>query len=239
VPSDCPGAVLAMIQPASRQARNRRTTRPIERASRWWAAGDTHLFRDSTCKPGSSRSTPALLVGRSIYGVYSKVLIFRALDPRSEFKGNPASETFRNLWREFFDSETRQLNSAAIRQEFSRLWEAGKSVPDSPVTDGQAAEREVRTEAERLERQPLEDLLARYAEQQDEPQKRKNSGRPPTGVVRRRVYDRDPLVFAIAVKRANRKCEAAGCQYVAFHDAQGTPYVGCTTSCRWRRGDRT
>jgi predicted HNH restriction endonuclease len=39
------------------------------------------------------------------------------------------------------------------------------------------------------------------------------------------VYDRDPLVIAIAVKRANRKCEAADCEYVPFLDVQGMPYV--------------
>jgi hypothetical protein len=175
-------------------------------------------------RPNTPLSHVALLVGRSIGGVYSKVLIFLALDPRATRKGKLANETDRNLWSEFFDSETNQLNSAAIRQEFSRLWDAGASASDSPVTDSPAAKSEVQAEAEQLERQPLDDLLARYAAQRGEPQ-RKKSGRPSTGVVRSRVYDRDPLVVAIAVKRANRKCEAAGCQYVAFLNAQGTPYV--------------
>jgi 5-methylcytosine-specific restriction endonuclease McrA len=176
-------------------------------------------------KANTPLSHVALLVGRTIDSVYSKLAIFRALDPRSAFNKRTACEKYRNLWSEFFDSEANQLNSAAIRQEFSRLWDAGTSVSDGPVTESQAADSGIWTEAGRLERQPLEDLLARYAERQVEPQKRKKSGRPSTGVIRRRVYDRDPLVFAIAVKRANRKCEADGCQYVPFLDAQGTPYM--------------
>ena len=40
-----------------------------------------------------------------------------------------------------------------------------------------------------------------------------------------RVYDRDPLVIAIARKRADHRCEIGDCEHPSFQTPGGLPYT--------------
>src|SRR4029077_20879597 len=73
--------------------------------------------------------------------------------------------------------------------------------------------------ARRLEGQELDDLVARYhASLAVRP------ARPRASSSTTRVYERDPLVIAIARKRAGHRCEVPGCDHPQFMAGDGLPY---------------
>ena len=66
-----------------------------------WAYSETYGGPVSR-RPNTPVSHVALLTGRSVLGMNSKVLSFRALDPRAAFKGRSGGETYRRLWSGIF-----------------------------------------------------------------------------------------------------------------------------------------
>ena len=169
--------------------------------------------------PGSPVAVVSQLIGRPITGVYNKVMNFRSIDPRDTRAGLSASgATDERVWNEFFDPAANQLREADLEQEFNRLWmsTAGNS---EPALDAEAAQERAEAAARRLEGQELDDLLARYhASLAVRP------ARPRASSSTTRVYERDPLVIAIARKRAGHRCEVPGCDHPQFMAADGLPY---------------
>jgi 5-methylcytosine-specific restriction endonuclease McrA len=169
--------------------------------------------------PGSPVAVVSQLISRAIPGVYNKVMNFRSIDPRDTRTGLPgSSETDKRVWSEFFDPAASQLREADLEREFKRLWmsTAGHS---EPALDAEAAQERAEAAASRLEVQELDDLLARYhAGLSVRP------ARPRASSSTTRVYERDPLVIAIARKRAGHRCEVPGCDHPQFTAAEGLPY---------------
>jgi predicted HNH restriction endonuclease len=75
-------------------------------------------------------------------------------------------------------------------------------------------------EAQRLEGLTLEHLLDKYGARQAETRRR-----PAALVLNAHVYDRDPLVIAIARLRASHRCEVKRCAHPAFETTEGVPYT--------------
>jgi hypothetical protein len=169
--------------------------------------------------PGSPVAVVSLLIGRPITGVYNKVMNFRSIDPRDTRAGLSASgATDERVWNEFFDPAASELREADLEQEFNRLWmsTAGHS---EPALDAEAAQERAEAAASRLEGQELDNLLARYhASLAVRP------ARPRASSSTTRVYERDPLVIAIARKRAGHRCEVPGCDHPQFMAGDGLPY---------------
>lgn len=91
--------------------------------------------------PGSPIAETATLIGRAVKGVYNKVLNFRHIDPRDEragFSGGGAID--REVWAEFFDLTTQEIDTDALDQEFRRLWKAEGDVPQTKHEDTSFAE---------------------------------------------------------------------------------------------------
>ena len=169
--------------------------------------------------PGSPIAVVSQLIGRAIPGVYNKVMNFRSIDPTDSRVGFAASAiTDQRVWNEFFDPAANQLRKSDLEQEFNRLWTstAGSS---EPALDAEAAQERTEAAADRLESQELGHLLARY-----------HAGlgvrpaRPRASSSTTRVYERDPLVIAIARKRAGHRCEVPDCKHPQFTAADGLPY---------------
>jgi hypothetical protein len=166
--------------------------------------------------PGSPVATVALLIGRPVGGVYNKVMNFRALDPRDDRAGLAgASDQDRAVWAQFFDPSG-GIGSVELHAEFARLWLQTEASGDTE------ASREVcEREADRLVKGlDLDDLMALWA--------RKRTGRPrkpPVQLGRRREFDREPLVVAIARKRADFRCEVPDCVVPLFIATDGLRFV--------------
>jgi 5-methylcytosine-specific restriction endonuclease McrA len=169
--------------------------------------------------PGSPVAVVSQLIGRSIAGVYNKVMNFRSLDPRDTRAGlSGGGATAERVWNEFFDPAANSLRDVDLEQEFNRLWmsTAGHS---EPALDAAAAQERAEAAASNLEGQELDDLLVRY-----------HAGlgvrpaRPRASSSTTRVYERDPLVIAIARKRAGHRCEVPRCDHPQFIAADGLPY---------------
>jgi predicted HNH restriction endonuclease len=161
----------------------------------------------------------ALLIGRAVSGVYAKVMNFRSIDPRVAGQGMfGAGETDRKVWEEFFDVASATLRMEALSREFNRLWPEPAS--DEEAVDASAAAATLEDEADRLEKQSLADLIAKYREQ-----RRQRPGRPRRRALTAPDYDRDPLVIAIARKRAGHRCEVHDCAHPTFETPEGVPYT--------------
>jgi hypothetical protein len=181
-----------------------------------WAYGQTRGGPVSLL-PGSPVATVALRIGRAAGGVYNKVMNFRHLDPRDGRKGMSAvSDGDRRVWDEFFDTSQRELRLAELNAEFDRLWrEEGSARGADAVSEQETLDEQARV----LEREDLPSLLARYG--------REAAGRPkrPRATpAAARVFERSPLVVAIAQIRANYRCEVPGCQHSVFLRADGRMY---------------
>lgn len=73
--------------------------------------------------PGSPIADTAILIGRAVKGVYNKVLNFRHIDPRDARKGFSGNgEVDREVWAEYYDAKTSELDEGRLEREFSRLW---------------------------------------------------------------------------------------------------------------------
>jgi len=198
-----------------------------------WAYAQTY-GQEVSKLPGSPVSNVALLIGRAVTGVYAKVMNFRSLDPRATGDGmSGASETDRSVWQEFYDQHASSLHLDFLQTEFARVW--GSEAEANTVSPALSAAAElVQVEAQRLESKELADLLAKYAAQRaeaagtvqtsDRPSGQ-SLGRPSTRMLYTRAYDRDPLVIAIARKRANHRCEVVNCGHPSFQTIGGLAYT--------------
>ncbi|WP_170367825.1 EVE domain-containing protein [Ruegeria arenilitoris] len=74
--------------------------------------------------PGSPIAETSALIGRAIGGVYNKVLNFRHLDPRDQRAGlSGAGEVDSQVWNEFYDVSSGEIDTDALELEYQRLWE--------------------------------------------------------------------------------------------------------------------
>ncbi|MBY4945230.1 EVE domain-containing protein [Cupriavidus respiraculi] len=186
-----------------------------------WAYVAT-LDRDVSTKPGSPVEVVSRLTGRAIPGVYNKVMNFRSLDPRDERTGmTGAGKADRTVWAEYFDAEQQELRSAEIVEEFRRLWR--EAVPGRDAKpDAEALDASSAREAERLGARPLSDLMVAYAEQ-------RTTGhwpsKPNIRLASSTVYERNPLVIALAKLRSKGQCEVPECSHPPFLTKDGNPYI--------------
>jgi hypothetical protein len=165
---------------------------------------------------GSPVSDVSLKVGRPLPGVYNKVMNFRSLDPSDERKGlDGASAQDRTVWAEFYDPVV-GVRSADVRTEYHRLWDG------TPVSVDETVARHVQdSEAERLAKtMSLSELMARWASG-----RLRKPSRPSVSIGETRLFDRDPLVGAIARRRADFRCEVLGCTIPLFIGADGLRFV--------------
>ncbi|MDD1520024.1 MULTISPECIES: HNH endonuclease [Bradyrhizobium] len=169
--------------------------------------------------PGSPVAVVSQLIGRPVTGVYNKVMNFRSIDPRDDRAGLSASgATDERVWNEFFDPHASQLREADLEQEFNRLWMSTAGISE-PALDAEAAQERAEGAADRLEEQGLEHLLARYHAALGV-----RPARPRALSSTTRVYERDPMVIAIARKRAAHRCEVPDCKHPQFTAVDGLPY---------------
>ena len=167
--------------------------------------------------PGSPVAFVALQIGRAVGGVYNKVMNFRHLDPRDKREGmSAASDGDQRVWDEFYDVARAELRLGELNAEFERLWGREESATDA---DAISEEERFDERARALEREGLPSLLARYNQEAG-----KRPKRPRATPASTRVFERSPLVVAIARTRASHKCEVPGCQHSAFLCADGRMY---------------
>ncbi|MCH7503609.1 MAG: EVE domain-containing protein, partial [Proteobacteria bacterium] len=73
--------------------------------------------------PTSPVAEVATMIGRSVGGVYNKLMNFRSIDPRDERKGLPASsDTDKAAWDEFYNADSAQIDGGRLDEEFRRIW---------------------------------------------------------------------------------------------------------------------
>lgn len=171
--------------------------------------------------PGSRVAHVALMTGRAVSSVYAKVLNFRFLDPRSQGKGmSRAGAADANIWQQFYDPASSTIQIDALAREFERLWgDIGTQDEGIGVPEANGAAEFVVNEAEALESLTLEQLLAKYWVQAP-----RRAARPATRSLSARVYERDPLVIAIARTRASHQCEIHDCAHPTFATPRGHQY---------------
>lgn len=158
--------------------------------------------------------------GRSSGGVYNKVMNFRAIDPNDTRKGmSGAGEVDRGVWGEFFDPIANQLVHVAIQIEFDRLWGDQASEPTVTYTDYYSELDDFDSEVGKLNGQNIESLLAQYNKKMALPNSEKL--KPRIYRANAKLFKRDPLVVAIAQKRAEFMCEIATCKTEKFINADG------------------
>ncbi len=78
----------------------------------------------------------AIRIGRSVGGVYNKVLNYRAIDPRdtrSGLSGGGAMD--RSVWAEFYDTKKKRVRTTDLEAAFLEFWSTGKC----PVSRGEPA----------------------------------------------------------------------------------------------------
>ena len=179
---------------------------------------------------GSPVANVALLIGRAVSGVYAKVMNFRSIDPRVPGEGmSGAGETDRLVWAEFYDPVSANLRTEVLSLEFARLWpEAGGDIEEG--AEASAAAATLADEAKRLEEQSLEQLVAKFRAQM-----RQRSSRPRKRTLATYQYDRDPLVVAIAHKRAGHRCEINACVHPTFQTKADSPMRRCIILSRYRK----
>jgi predicted HNH restriction endonuclease len=186
-----------------------------------WAYTTT-FDKEVSKKHGSPVEFVSRITGRSISGVYNKVMNFRSLDPRDSRTGmTGAGNTDRAVWAEYFDPKRRELRTDAINEEFQRIWgDADTGANAKP--DAGALNESTEREAERLAIKSLSELMEAYVGQ-------RTTGRWPSKPKVRSasaaVYERNPLVIAIAKVRSGGRCEVPECDHTAFLTRDGKAYV--------------
>ncbi|MGX7005677.1 HNH endonuclease [Caballeronia sp. KNU42] len=171
--------------------------------------------------PKSPVAVVSLVTGRAVGGVYNKVMNFRSIDPRDPRLGmSGGGEIDKAVWAEFFDAETMELRTVAVHAEYERLWGSSDALIDV-VPDAAALEMAVDREAGTLAQQTYENLILKYATQK---MHLALADRPGSRPARRTVFERDPLVIAIAKVRAGFQCEVVGCAHPSFNGRDRKPY---------------
>lgn len=161
---------------------------------------------------GSPVEKLSQIIGRVPTGVYNKLMNLRSLDSRVEAAGlSGGSKVDREVWGEFFDTESKQLKIEKIKAEYERLW-SQNIVPE----DNQNII--LHSESERLEKASIDKLLIAY---RSRPERKKPLRRSTTLL----SYDRDPLVVAIARKRASYSCEILECKSNDIFLESGEKYI--------------
>jgi hypothetical protein len=182
-----------------------------------WAYAQTYGQRVSRLA-GSPVAEVALTIGRTVSGVYNKVMNFRAIDPRDQRAGMAgAGETDRLVWFEFYNTNTRVIRLAELAREFDRLWRSGGETTASTDADQDAA---LQTEAKQLAAEGYDALMAKY-----EKERLARPTRPNSELQSIRTYERSALVVAIARLRADNSCEVPNCNHPTFLDEDGVPYT--------------
>lgn len=184
-----------------------------------WAYSET-AGKPISKLPGTPVSKVALTIGRAVSGVYAKVMNFRAIDPGAASNGmSGAGEADRAVWREFYDPEAASLRVEELRKEFTRIWSVGE--PAVEVSLGMlAVDKDLKGEASYLEAQGLSALLEKF-----NAQRALAPTKPTTNLLSRVIYERNPLVVAIAGVRAGHRCEFPGCEHPTFETATGRNYT--------------
>lgn len=171
--------------------------------------------------PGSPISETALLTGRAVGGVYNKLLNFRSIDPTDSRTGMTGAGTMtKSVWAEFFLPAEGRLDARALEAEFRRLWvePSGTKIVEAARVEAQNVEEEV----ERLSSLTLSELMERL-NKRSKP-RHGADGRPRSSTASTRTFDRDPLIVAIAKKRAGHACEVPDCRHPPFRDRRGQTY---------------
>lgn len=152
----------------------------------------------------------AQTISRAPTSVYNKIMNFRALDPRAPQAGlDGSSKLDKQVWEEFFDAVTAQMQSERLEAEYIRLWgEAGQA--EEPREEAQIAEQ--------LATRSLASLMEQY-------QSKQPVLRPTRHTTTSAVFARDPLVVAIRKKLANNRCEVPDCTNHTFQTDNGEFYV--------------
>jgi hypothetical protein len=184
-----------------------------------WAYGETS-GKPISKLPGTPVARAALTIGRAVSGVYAKVMNFRAIDPRATGEGmSGAGAADRAVWKEFYDGEALSLRLEKLRDEYERVWGSGQIEADTSAA-AVAADTDVNVEASFLEGQGLSVLIEKYIAQRSQ-----SSRKPSVSRLNKSIYERDPLVVAIAAARAKHRCELAGCQHATFVTTLGRTYT--------------
>lgn len=188
-----------------------------------WAYNETYDDKVSQL-PYSPIGRVSDLTGRAAGAVYNKVMNFRNIDPRDKRQGmSGAGQTDRAVWQDFFDVKTKVLNEQKLKSEFSRIWEAIPEKSANSLVDGAAESEVFSAEVEKLISCSLDKLMTAYDQQHIKPMA-VNDSKPKIRVGRTTLYDRNPLVVAIAKVRASNKCEIPTCTNEMFINSSGSPY---------------
>jgi hypothetical protein len=126
------------------------------------------------------------------------------------------SDADERAWNEFYDVARGELRLAELNAEFERLWGREETAKGADFISEEAALDE---HARALEQVDLPTLLARYSQEAARRPKRPRASPAAT-----RVFERSPLIVAIARTRANHRCEVPNCQHSAFLCADGRVY---------------
>lgn len=167
--------------------------------------------------PGSPVAIAALRTGRVVReGMANKVSNFVSLDPTDPRRGfSNANALDRAAWAKFFNAATQSLDTAGIEKEFARLW-PDDHIPDiAPPPDPQAAAAE-------LQKFELGELLKRWSRKKGQ---QGGGGKPKVVRSTTTSFQREPLVVAIALKRAKFTCEVPQCNHALFNSADGEPFL--------------
>jgi len=181
-----------------------------------WAYAQTYRGPVSHL-PGAPVATVALLLGRAVSSVYNKVMNFRHLDPRDSREGmSGGGDADALVWGEFYEATLNRLRVEELDAEFVRLW--GRAEP-ARGSDASSEEETLDQEARTLEGEDLASLLARHRREAAARGRRPQASRATS-----RVYERSPVVVAIARVRASHRCEVPGCEHPVFVCDDGRNY---------------
>jgi len=142
--------------------------------------------------PTSPVAEVATMIGRSVGGVYNKLMNFRSIDPRDERKGLPASsDTDKATWDEFYNADSAQIDDGRLDEEFRRIWRKEILEPDDIEEDYQSDKAPTRAEVEKRK------------------VRRPGKVKPRSVVVSEtKTPPRDRVIGEQALKNAGYRCEA-------------------------------
>lgn len=172
-------------------------------------------------RPGSPVATVALAIGRSVTGVYNKVMNFRALDPTDDRQGLAAGgETDEQVWARFFAPSQGGVDMRALEEEVSRL---GLRLVSMTGAADAAPAIAIGTEPQHMPR-PGQDLTSLLNHYQASIESGAFSALPSASAAFTTRFDRNPFVVDVAKARAGYRCEMPGCSVPTFVSATGEAY---------------